>query len=91
MSDEYQLGDGPVQEEYRQKMHAIIQTVDEFVNEGKPTREIGIVLLMFRMGDPTDADRCNFMSNGPDRADIVNLFKEMIARFEGQPEMKGKA
>lgn len=35
--------------------------------------------------------RCNFISNGADRKDIVTLFKEMIARFEGQPEMQGRA
>jgi hypothetical protein len=29
--------------------------------------------------------------DGADRKDIVTLFKEMIARFEGQPEMKGTA
>jgi hypothetical protein len=35
--------------------------------------------------------RCNYISNGADRRDIVLLMKEMIARFEGQPEVKGKA
>ena len=29
--------------------------------------------------------------NGAKREDIVTLMKEMIARFEGQPEMKGTA
>ena len=32
----------------------------------------------------------NFISNGADRRDLVVLFKEMIARFEGQPEVQGK-
>jgi hypothetical protein len=31
------------------------------------------------------------MSNGADRRDVVTLMKEMIARFEGQPEVSGKA
>jgi hypothetical protein len=31
------------------------------------------------------------MSNGAAREDIVTLMKEMIARFEGQPEMEGRA
>jgi hypothetical protein len=31
------------------------------------------------------------MSNGADRKDVVTLMKEMIARFEGQPEVAGKA
>jgi hypothetical protein len=38
-----------------------------------------------------DKGRANFISNGADRKDIVVLFKEIIARFEGQPEMKGRA
>jgi hypothetical protein len=48
------------------------------------------VLLVFPFGD-AEGNRCNFISNGADRKDIVVLFKEMIARFEGQPEMKGHA
>jgi hypothetical protein len=35
--------------------------------------------------------RANFISNGADRRDIVTLFREMIARFESQPETKGRA
>lgn len=53
------------------------------------SREIGIVVLMFPFG-ATDG-RCNFISNGADRAEIVSLFKEMISRFEGQPATKGRA
>jgi len=41
----------------------------------------------FNAGDT----RCNYISNGADRKDVVVLMKEMIARFEGQPEMKGTA
>jgi hypothetical protein len=47
------------------------------------------VLLVFEFGD--DPGRCNFISNGADRRDIVTLFKEMIARFEGQLEVSGRA
>lgn len=35
--------------------------------------------------------RCNYISNGADRNDVVVLMKEMIARFEGQPKMSGRA
>ena len=45
--------------------------------------------MMFPYGDTTG--RCNYMSNGADRRDVVTLMKEMIARFEGQPEVSGKA
>ena len=71
-------------------MRAIMQTVDEFANDGAKgaDRKIGVVLLMFPFGE---GGRCNFMSNGIDRRDIVTLFKEMIARFEGHPEQSGRA
>jgi hypothetical protein len=88
---EHQLGDGPVQADHKEKMTVIIQTIDEFMNGDKKgaDREVGIVLLMFPFGSAEG--RCNFMSNGADHKDIVALFKEMIARFEGQPETKGTA
>lgn len=87
----HKLGDGPIQDTYRDKMNAVMATLDEFMNGTAkgPDREVGIVVLMFPFG-ATDG-RCNFISNGAERQDIVTLFKEMIARFEGQPEMKGRA
>jgi hypothetical protein len=68
-----------------------MRTLDEFMNgeaRGRD-RRTGIVVLMFPFGDVSG--RCNFMSNGADRKDLVTLFKEMIARFEGQPEIEGHA
>ncbi|MCA0032730.1 hypothetical protein [Mesorhizobium sp. B263B2A] len=87
----HQLGDGPIQNDYRDKMNAVMATLDEFMNGDTKgaDREVGIVVLMFPFG-ATDG-RCNFISNGAQRQDIVTLFKEMIARFEGQPAMKGRA
>lgn len=84
------LGDGPIDEKYRLKMAAVMSTVDYFLNDEKKgaDRDVGIVLLVFPVGEES---RCNFMSNGIDRKEIVTLFKEMIARFEGQPEMQGRA
>ena len=84
------LGDAPIQPEYAERMNVLAGALDEMFN-GKikgPDRPTGFVLLVFPFGD---TGRCNFISNGADRRDIVTLFKEMIARFEGQPEMKGKA
>jgi len=34
--------------------------------------------------------RCNYISNAA-REDVLTLLKEQVARFEGQPEMKGRA
>lgn len=86
------LGDGPVQEEYREKMIAIVSALDDTFNGDKRghDKDVGFVLLVFPYGDK-DGSRCNFMSNGAERDDIVVLMKEMIARFEGQPEVRGTA
>ncbi len=85
------LGDAPIENSYREKMQAIAQTLDEFLNgEAKGSdRKTGFVLLVFPFG--AQDGRCNYISNGADRRDIVTMMKEQIARFEGQPEMKGRA
>lgn len=95
------LGDGPIQPEYRAQMQAVAVTLDEFFNGDSPengaalkawldARKVGFVLMVFPYGE-TDTGRCNYISNGAGRNDVVTLMKEMIARFEGQPEMTGKA
>lgn len=86
------LGDAPIEQLYREQMKALAGAIDEVFN---PTtrgaeRKTAFVLLVFPFGDHDDS-RCNFISNGADRKDLVCLFREMIARFEGQPEMKGTA
>lgn len=85
------LGDAPVEAKYVEQMTAIMQTLDQFMNGDArgDDRKVGIVLLTFEYGDKSG--RCNFMSNGADRKHLVTLMKEMIARFSGQPEMKGHA
>ena len=82
-----QLGDGPLEERYAEKMKAMARALDEFLNDGVhgPGRATGFVLLVFPFGNAEG--RCNFISNGADRRDVVCLFREMIARFEGQPEI----
>lgn len=88
---EQQLGDAPIEAEYREKMAAIATALDELFNgpvKG-PARKTGFVLLVFPFG--AGDGRCNYISNGADRKDIVTMFKEQIKRFEGQPEMEGKA
>ncbi|BBK37734.1 hypothetical protein STAQ_28120 [Allostella sp. ATCC 35155] len=85
------LGDGPIQPEFLAEMNAVASAIDVTFNGTTrgPDRKVGFVLLCFPFG-ATDG-RCNFISNGADRRDLIALFKEMIARFEGQPEMKGRA
>lgn len=81
------LGDGPIEPEYREKMAAVATALDELFNgpvKG-PARQTGFVLLVFPFGDKEG--RCNYISNGADRRDIVTMMKEQIKRFEGQPEV----
>jgi hypothetical protein len=85
------LGDAPIEEAYRAKMNFLAAEMDHFFNgdlRGQD-RRTGFVLMVFPFGDATG--RCNYISNGADRKDVVTLMKEMIARFEGQPEQKGTA
>lgn len=91
MPNVQRLGDAPVEAAYHDKMTAIMRGLDEFLNGGAKgdARKTGIVIMMFPFGAATG--RCNYMSNGADRRDIVTLMREMIARFEGQPEISGSA
>jgi hypothetical protein len=85
------LGDAPVEPQYLEKMNALARAIDELFNGDAKggDRETGFVLLVFPFGETEG--RCNYISNGADRRDIVTLFKEQIKRFEGQPEMRGTA
>lgn len=88
---EHTLGDAPIEPAFIEPMNAIARVLDETFNgeaRGK-NRKTGFVLLVFPFEG--HEGRANFISNGADRKDIVTLFKEMIARFEGQPEMTGRA
>jgi len=89
---EHQYGDAPIDEQYQQQMIAIMKALDEFINgeaQG-PDRETAIVVMMFPFGDKPGG-RVNYMSNGVSREDMIVLMKEQIARFEGQPEITGRA
>lgn len=79
------LGDAPVESEYHGKMTFLARQIDHLFNgdlRGE-ARTTGFVLLVFAFGD--EAGRCNYMSNA-DRKSVVEMLKEQIARFEGQPE-----
>jgi hypothetical protein len=82
MSD--QLGDAPIEPAYIEKMNQVAHALDEVFNGGKHgnDRTTGFVLLVFPFG--SQDGRCNYISNGADRRDIVKLFTEQIKRFEEQ-------
>ena len=89
---EHKLGDKPIEEKHLEGLNNLARYLDVKFNgdaHGKD-RKVGFVLLVFNYNDEQKG-HCNFISNGADRRDVVNLFKEMIARFEGQPEMEGHA
>lgn len=92
MPNNERLGDAPIEPEYLEKMNKLARAIDVWFNGDKRgnDRETGFILLIYKFGD-VEEGRCNFISNGTDRRDVVTLFKEMVARFEGQPEMKGRA
>ena len=84
MKNKHQLGDAPIEEQYRVLMNYIAQELDDILNKGKrgKERETGFVLLIFPFGGKEG--RCNYISNGADNRDILVLLKEQAARFEAQ-------
>lgn len=76
------FGSGPIQDEYRAQMNAIARTLDEVFNgDAKGSaRPVGFVLLVFPFGEKEG--RCNYISNGADRADIIKLLREQANRFD---------
>jgi hypothetical protein len=88
------LGDAPIEPRLYELMNAIARGLDDVLNGDKKgkDRPNGFVLMVYPFENLAHGDaRCNYISNGADRKDVVALMKEMIARFEGQPEMTGKA
>jgi hypothetical protein len=91
MSEWERLGDAPIEEAYRAKMNELARLLDGYFNEGAKgkDRKTGFVLMVFPFG--AEDGRCNYISNGAARKDVVTLMREQIARFEGQPESQGHA
>jgi len=89
------LGDAPIEPEYEMKMQALGATIDEVFNgpeasqqEVPGDRAVGFCLMVFNTGE--GPGRCNFLSNCV-REDVIVLLKEQLARFQGQPEIEGRA
>lgn len=85
------IGDGPIEARYHELMNSVAAGLDDVFNGDKrgANRTTGFVLLVFPF-NATDG-RCNYISNGANRKDIVTMLKEQIRRFEGQPDVKGRA
>lgn len=85
---------GQIQEEQRAVMNALASGLDDILNPpplpGLPRqKKIGFVLLTAYFGQ-IENGRVNYISNG-EREDMVAMLKELLARFEGQPETGGRA
>jgi hypothetical protein len=90
MANPETLGDAPIEPDFVEQMNNLAGFIDQFFNgdlRGKD-RKVGFCLMLFNFDD--GAGRANYISNA-NRADVVTLLKEQLARFEGQPEMKGTA
>jgi hypothetical protein len=79
----------PISHQFRDQMNAIAQVLDEAFNGTERPKKNAFVLLLAPFDGPEGA-RTNYISNGR-REDILVMMKEVIARFEGQPEQKGTA
>ncbi len=80
----------PISAEYLEQMNRVAGSLDRVFNgDAKgPDRKVGFALFVFPFGGP-DGQRTNYISNSDRRAMIVAL-KEVLARFEGQPHVKGR-
>ena len=77
------FGSGPIEEAHREQMNAVARTLDQVFNGDRrgPARQTGFVLLVFPFGEAKNG-RCNYISNGADRSDIVKLLREQANRFD---------
>ena len=75
--------------ETRIMMQEMANAIDLALNGNETPKLNGFVLFVFPFDAPEGA-RTNYVSNAA-RRDIVVALKEIIARFEGQAEVKGRA
>jgi hypothetical protein len=77
-----QLGDGPIEPQYVQTMQHVAHALDVAFTGNTHVRDrtTGFVLLVFPFGEQDG--RCNYISNGADRADVLMLLREQAKRFE---------
>ena len=86
MSDRHELGDAPIEADYAEKMKSVARNIDTMFN-GFATgddRKVGFCLMVFPFAP---GGQCNYMSNAS-RADIIELLKEQLVRFQRMPEVK---
>jgi hypothetical protein len=80
--------DDQISAKYRREMNTLAAVLDEHFNAGARPKKVCFVLLVTEFDNM--AGRVNYIANG-NRKDIIVMMKEILARFEGQPEQKGQA
>jgi len=85
------IGETMTQADQKEKARQVAVLLDSYFNgEARGfDRKVGFVLLVFPYSQVSTG--CNYITNGAERKDMVVLFKELIKRFEGQPEIVGHA
>lgn len=88
---------GPISPEFIEMMNAAMRALDKSFNGkvGGPGRTVGLVLLVFPYGEKDRAGpghRCNYISNGADRREMITLLREQAQHFEDHlKEIEGDA
>jgi len=87
MPETHDLGSAPIEPKYADMMREVALVLDRIFNVGLRglSRKTGFVLLVFPFGDAKDG-RCNYISNGADRQDIIKLLREQANRFDTQTQ-----
>lgn len=81
--------DERIEPEYHDKMNMLAHALDETFN-GELRGKDRITCFVLLTCHFNEMGRANYISNGK-RSDVIVMLKELLARFEGQPEVTGKA
>lgn len=84
----------PIPDEHIEAMNALAGAIDDVLNGPqlpglKRARKVGFVLLTANFGE-IDNGRVNYISNG-NKADMIAMVKEYLARLEGRAGEGGHA
>lgn len=82
--------DDVISEKYRQAMNDLAADLDMHFNGGLKGKDSTVCFTLLVTAFDGADERVNYISNGR-RADIILMLKHLLARFEGQPELKGRA
>jgi hypothetical protein len=81
--------DEEISREYRRAMNELARDLDAIFNGTRKGKDRNVCFTLL-ITDFNKGNRVNYISNG-EREDIVVMLKEILARFQGQPEQKGTA